>query len=93
MTFSAPESVGSGRPYLIIDVSGCAPGQLGDFVGETEFLIVIVDQTRRIEGVGSRDAQGVRFYEKDKATGKDLRTWQITMTEKDEFEARTVSNY
>ncbi|MEP6560404.1 MAG: hypothetical protein ABJD68_04915 [Nakamurella sp.] len=93
MTFPAPPAVVSGRPYLIIDVSGYEPVRLDDFIGETGFMIVIAAETRRIEGAGSRDMHGVRFYEKEQGTGKDLRTWHITVTQDDEFEARTLSNY
>lgn len=41
MMFSAPASVVAGRPYFIVDMSGGAPDQLGDFVGEIEFLVGI----------------------------------------------------
>ena len=93
MTFSSRESVASGRPYLVVEVSGGHPTGLDDFVGEVWFVAVIDVQTYRIQGTGARDAAGVRFSEKDVGTGKDLRTWQVTATDAGDFEAQAISNY
>ena len=91
MTFSGRESVASGRPYLVVEVSGGHPTELDDFVGEVSFVAVIDVQTYRIEGTGARDQAGVRFSQKDAATGKDVRTWHITLVAAGEFEAQAVS--
>jgi hypothetical protein len=85
------ESVVSGRPYLIVEVSGRHPAELDDFVGDVGFVAVMDIQTFRVEGTGARDDAGVRFSQKDAATGKDVRTWQITSTAPGEFEAQAIS--
>ena len=38
MTFSSRESVASGRPYLVVEVSGGHPVGLDDFVGDVWFV-------------------------------------------------------
>jgi len=83
----------SGRPYLVVEVSGGHPTGLGDFVGDIAFVAVIGTQTYRIEGAGVRNAAGVRFSEKDTANGKDLRTWQVTATDAGDFEAEALSSF
>jgi len=93
MTFSSRESVASGRPYLVVEVSGAHPVGLDDFVGDVWFVAVIDVQTYRIQGTGARDASGVRFWEKDAGTGKDLRTWQVIATDAGDFEAVAVANF
>ena len=85
------ESVASGRPYLVVEVSGRQPEELDDFVGDVWFVAVMDVHTYRIEGTGARDAVGVRFSQKEAATGKDLRTWQISVVGSGEFEAQTIS--
>jgi hypothetical protein len=92
MTSSSRESVASGRPHLVVEVSGGQPVDLDDFVGDVSFVSVVGTQTYRIEGTGARNDAGVRFFEKD-AAGKDLRTWQVTATDAGDFEAQAVSNY
>ena len=91
MTFSSRASVASGRPYLVVEVSGAHPADIADFVGDISFVAVIDTQTYRIEGTGARNAAGVRFFEKDGATGKDLRTWQVISTIAGDFEAEALS--
>ena len=81
MTTSTRESVASGRPYLVVEVSGRQPAELDDFVGDVTFVAVMDTRTHRIEGTGARDDAGVRFSQKDADTGKDVRTWQITSTD------------
>ena len=92
MTFSAG-SVWSGCPYLIVEVSGAHPTAIADFVGDTSFVAVLDTQTYRIVGTGARNEVGVRFFEKDVGTGKDLRTWQVVCTDSGDFEAEPVSNF
>jgi hypothetical protein len=91
MTTSTRESVASGLPYLVVEVSGRQPAELDDFVGDVAFVAVMDTRTYRIEGTGARDGAGVRFSQKDVATGKDVRTWQITTTAADDFEAEAIS--
>ena len=91
MTTSTRESVASGRPYLVVEVSGRQPAELDDFVGDVTFVAVMDTRTYRIEGTGARDDAGVRFSQKDAATGKDVRTWQITSTAAGDFEAQAIS--
>ena len=93
MTNASSGSVASGRPYLVIDVAGRQPNHLEDFVGETFFIAVADISTFRIEGSGALVSDGVRFSQKDAATGKDLRIWHVTGSADDQFEARAVSSY
>lgn len=93
MTTESSGSVASGRPHLVIDVAGRQPIRLDDFVGDTFFVAVADTRTFRVEGAGMPASDGVRFSQKDSATGKDLRVWRITGTADDQFEASTVSAY
>jgi len=93
MTYPGSESVVSGRAYLVVEVSGRHPVELDDFVGDVDFVAVMDTKTYRIEGTGARDAAGVRFSQKDSATGKDIRTWQVTAGDAGDFEAQAISHY
>ena len=52
---------------------------LGGFLGATDFLIAIDDEPCRIQGIGVRDAIGVRFTEipDPQHTSRKRRTWRI----------------
>jgi len=92
MTFSAADPIASGKPCAVVGVSDRAPQALTDFVGEG--LTLSVDCSGRdtlVAGCGSQTSDGVRFYEKDAHTGKDVRTWMITDSGAGEFSALTVS--
>jgi len=93
MTLNGAGSVISGVPYLIIDVAGRQPVRINEFVGDVDFTVVKDTQAVRVSGTGVRDGREVRFYQKDRGSGKDLRTWQVSATAEREFEARTISNY
>jgi len=91
MTYSSSESVASGRPYLVVEVSGRQPAELDDFVGDVAFVAVMDTRTYRIGGTGARDDTGVRFWQKDAATSKDIRTWQVVVADSGDFEAQAIS--
>ncbi len=93
MTSSAAGSVASGRPYLVVEVSGEHPQDLDDFVGEVPFTAVADAHTYQVVGVGARTGEVVRFYEKDQPSGRDRRTWQISRDDDGEFLAELLSNY
>lgn len=78
MAFVSPDPVASGRSYEIVRGAAGAPDDLSDFVGETAFHIDKGGAESAIEGSGTRDGKGVRFYEKDIDSGKDVRAWDIT---------------
>jgi hypothetical protein len=76
MTFITPESVPSGIARRVLEVSGRPPSSLADFDGDVVF--VIDDESRHlIQGSGRVVGDGVRFHEKDRANGKDVRVWGI----------------
>jgi hypothetical protein len=76
MSFTTPESVPSGMARRVLEVSGRPPGSLADFDGDVAF--VIDDESRHlIQGSGRVVGDGVRFHEKDRANGKDVRVWGI----------------
>jgi hypothetical protein len=76
MSFTTPESVPSGISQRVLEVRGRRPGSLADFVGDVAF--VIDDESHHlIQGSGRVVGDGVRFHEKDRANGKDIRVWGI----------------
>ena len=99
MTFPEPVSsfsgfsVASGCPYTVTDVSGHRPAALEDFVGEVSFTAVKDEQSCQINGFGGLAGGSVQFYEKDHATGRDLRVWQVTGDGGQDFSAQAISRY
>ena len=99
MTFPQPASsvsgfsVASGLPYTVTVVSGHRPAALDDFVGEVSFTAVKDEQSCQINGFGGFAGSSVRFYEKDHATGRDLRVWQVTADDGRDFLAQAISRY
>ena len=78
MSFPAPRPVVSGEPYEIRDVQGHAPRQLGDFTGETTFVVDVDDEGYRVCGPGVQTDEYVRVYEKSvEGAGKDVRVWLV----------------
>jgi hypothetical protein len=76
MSFTTPESVPSGMAVRVLEVGGRPPSSLDDFDGDVAF--VIDDESRHlIQGSGRVVGDGVRFHEKDRANGKDIRVWGI----------------
>jgi len=77
MTFVAGDPVSSGRPYPVVKVGDRTPTSLADFVGHLAVVIDCGGRQQIITGIGDRRGEVVRFYEKDTATEKDVRAWQI----------------
>jgi hypothetical protein len=76
VSFTTPESVPAGIARRVLEVQGHPPGSLADFDGEVAF--VIDDESRHlIHGSGRVTGDRVRFHEKDRANGKDIRLWGI----------------
>jgi hypothetical protein len=73
-----PPGIASAVPYTITGVGGRPASCNADFVGEVSFLIDIEGEPCQIDGVGSQDGVGVRFYQKDPDhDGRDVRVWRI----------------
>jgi hypothetical protein len=76
MSFTTPESVQSGMARRVLEVEGRPPSSLSDFDGEVVFMID--DESHHlIQGAGRVLGDAVRFHEKDRASGKDVRLWGI----------------
>lgn len=73
------ESVVSGVPYVVADVSGRRPSRLEDFVGEVSFTASLNSLSLHVDGFGALTGEQVHFNEKDSA-GRDLRVWQIIVS-------------
>ncbi|PPK94149.1 hypothetical protein CLV92_10847 [Kineococcus xinjiangensis] len=82
MSSPAHEPIVSGRSYEITDIGGTAPTSLDDFVTGSAALVTITlaggDHPYLAHGSAVRDGEGVHFFEKDAAVGKDTRVWRIT---------------
>ena len=92
MTFSSPDSVASGKPYMVVDVAGAAPMSLDQFMGESEFSIERSGTPSRIKGVGMALDDSIRFFEKDlDNSGKDVRVWLVRQDADGRFTAETLS--
>ena len=92
MTFAAPDSTASGRPYAVTDVGGNAPQSLEQFVGECEFGIDRDASASRVKGVGVAGDDVVRFHEKDlDHSGKDVRVWAVRQVGDGQFTAEALS--
>jgi hypothetical protein len=77
----------SGIGYPVKDIAGSPSTDLAQFVGETSFSIDNHGMYR-VNGCGSLDSNGVRFYEKDDAgRGRDVRVWRIVRNADGSFTA------
>jgi hypothetical protein len=93
MTFLPADPVASGRPYPVLEVSGAAPAELAQFVGEAVFTIDRDGVPAVVCGQGCAGEPGVVFREKDVGhSGKDVRTWQISQSGS-AFTAATLSRF
>jgi hypothetical protein len=90
MSFTTPKSVPSGMARRVLEVSGRPPSSLADFDGDLTFMID--DESRHlILGSGRVVGDGVRFHEKDRANGKDIRVWGIRQEGEEFFAEQTPS--
>jgi len=80
---SRVDEVASGVPYRVVSVNGQSPGDLEAILTDGVSIIVTAlgDQEVTIHGEAGRvDQQTVVIHEKTiYGTGKDVRTWAITM--------------
>jgi hypothetical protein len=90
---SSADAIASGLPYHVLSVSGAPPASLDQFVGELGFVVDKGSVESAIEGVGARNADGVRFQEKDGYDGKDVRVWQIRQGASGQLTAESVSAF
>ncbi len=91
MTFAAGDPVSSGRPYPVVKVGDRTPTSLADFVGHLAVVIDCGARQKAITGIGARRGEFVRFHEKDTATGKDVRVWQIGSASPSGFTAQAIT--
>jgi hypothetical protein len=87
-----PMSVVSGVPYPVTSVGGASPSSLSDFIGETVFTVDMSGRGYDVTGAGSELEGQVRFHEKSKHAGKDVRVWHVTR-EGDGFRAVHVAAF
>ncbi len=91
MTFVPADPIPSGRAYPVREVAGRKPEALSDFAGADICLTLdYLDGDCVVTGSGSTTPAGVRFHEKDAASGKDVRVWRISEPEAGHFTAETV---
>ena len=78
MIYTAPDPVASGKQFDVLAVHGRTPRVLDDFVGDATFTVRFEAEDRLVTGCGARDADAVRFTEKDgDHGGKDVRVWSV----------------
>jgi hypothetical protein len=78
VTFHAPRPVVSGKPYAVQQVRGHAPRELGDFAGQTSFVLDLDGEEYDVRGAGVELEGLVRVFEKDDdGRGKDIRVWAV----------------
>lgn len=78
MTFLPADPVVSGKPYAVREVAGHDPRTLDDFVGAAT---IVMEDGRRVTGVGVVDGLIARFREKDSEGSKDVRVWRISRSD------------
>jgi hypothetical protein len=88
MPYFPASPVASGHPYHVIACRGRVPTSLAEFAGVAEFVLSTRTGTMRVRGVGTAQADWVRFQEKD-AAGRDGRVWHITLEADGGFTAAT----
>lgn len=90
---SSVDAIASGLPYHVLSVAGAPPATLDQFVGELGFIVDKGSVESAICGVGTRNADGVRFQEKDGPDGKDVRVWQIRQVAAGRVTAESLSAF
>ncbi len=80
MTFHARRRVVSGKPYVVRHARGHAPRELGDFAGQTSFVLDLDREEYDVRGDGVEVEGLVRVFEKDDdGQGKDIRVWAVRL--------------
>ncbi|MCU1605994.1 MAG: uncharacterized protein JWP46_2459 [Modestobacter sp.] len=93
MTGDIRQPVVSGLPYPVTSsAAGGRPVALEDFLGDTQFTIDLGNDPLLVRGCGSRLEGMVRFHEKDRIGGKDVRVWHVTARE-DGFVAEHIAAF
>jgi hypothetical protein len=90
---NSADATASGLPYPVVAVSGEAPLSLDQFVGTLSFTVEKGSAQSEVSGVGSRNAAGVRFQEKDATDGKDVRVWQIRQSSQGSLTAESIAAF
>jgi hypothetical protein len=94
MSFGTPSTVVSGKPYLVLLVSGRTPSSLADFAGADDFTVDMEGASYRVQGRGRLVDSEVRYHEKDIAnSGKDIRVWAVIRHEDGNFLAHHAAAF
>jgi hypothetical protein len=92
--FTTPASIVSGRSYRVLEVAGHSPDDADDFVGSAAFTLDMDGSAYRVQGVGCRVEERVRYHEKDVAHGgKDIRVWQVSRHDDGAFYAEHAAAF
>ena len=92
MSSDIRQTVISGLPYPVTSVVG-AELTLEAFLGDTEFTVDLKGQHHLVRGNGSLHGDRVRFHEKDRLGGKDVRVGHVSAGADGRFQAEAVSAF
>jgi hypothetical protein len=91
MSNTAPAPIISGIPYRVLDVAGRPLHDLDALLGDEAQFTIEHDGGYVVRGSSRRDADAVKFYEKDSdGIGKDLRVWRLVQEGPDSFTATHI---
>jgi hypothetical protein len=94
MSFGTPAMVISGKPYLVLLVSGRTPLSLSDFIEADDFTVDMEGTSYRVQGSGRLVDSEVRYHEKDvDNSGKDIRVWRVVRHEDGNFLANHAAAF
>ena len=77
MTGDIRQTVISGKPYPVTHLPVGGPAGLELFVGDAEFTVDLGGDPHLVRGRGALVDGVVRFHEKDRIGGKDVRVWNV----------------
>ena len=90
----ATEPVASGQDYTISHVDGRRPESWNDFTGNIHLTLIRNGQHFDVTGQVARNADSVRFYQKDLALpDRDIRVWSITAAGDSTFLAEPLAAF
>ncbi len=92
MSSDIRQTVISGLPYPITSVVG-ADITLDAFIGDTEFTVDLKGEHHLVRGNGSLHGDHVRFHEKDRLGGKDVRVWHVSAGADGRYQAEAISAF
>ena len=91
MSYAAADPIPSGQQHPVVLVAERPPAELDDFVGRAVAVTLTRAGVERVvTGDGARSGDAVRFHEKDRSSGKDVRVWHIAGADGGGFTAATL---